>query len=182
MKNRAKHVPGLIALVASMAMASATAAGQSASRQDPSDPNAPGAPIRYESFLPAKTIAAHDTSPADNWKEANRTVGSIDAMSLTMPDSGEGAPPKTENPPPQGVTPQSDPHAGHRMPSTPAADPHAGHQMPRDGVKKTPVRTPAASHAGRKIPAKKVADPHAGHVMPPATPEAHPDHTGMEKK
>ena len=194
MKNKAKHFYGRVALVvcaACVAVTSAAAVGQSAGRQEPSDPGATVAPLRYESFLPAKTRAARDVSPADSWKEANRTVASFDAMSLTMTPPDDAGAIEADQPAPAAAT-QADPHAGHKMTATPASDPHAAHQMPAQDTAPVPMKSaarPTDPHAGHKMPNKPVAanasqaqpaaamrDPHAGHGMPPAAPDPHAGH------
>ncbi|WP_426212112.1 hypothetical protein [Massilia sp. TWP1-3-3] len=187
MKNKAKHFYGQVALVACIAASSAAAVGQSAVRPDPSDPGATVAPNQYESFLPKKNATAPDRSPPDTWKEANRTVGSFDAMSLTMtvthPDD---AGPTRANPAPPVAVTQSDPHAG---PSTPASDPHAAHRRPTKAAPQVPMtpavkppdlhaghetaNKPADLHAGHVRPDTGERDSHAGHVMPPSAPGSH---------
>lgn len=171
MQSVFRYVPGLIALMASVVPAYACAAAPSAGAADPSSPNAAVAPTRYESFLPPKSQAPSDVSPADNWKEANRTVASFDSMSLTMqmdsPGSTEPSKASPGSPTTDGTAP-TDPHAGHARPTMPPADFHAGHQMPAQaGEKAGPARKapkPPDPHAGHQMPGMKVADPHAGHV------------------
>lgn len=198
MQSITKKVPGVIALMASIVAAYASAGGQPAGAADPSASHVAIAPVRYESFLPVMPVAPIGRSPADNWKEANRTVASLDSMALTMPmqtPASAGTSPQSPGAPATDVAPPVNPHAGHSMPAVPAPDPHAGHSMPavpspdahaghkmpaRTLEKAAPAREAAKTsdpHAGHKMPAKKTANPHAGHSMVPANPpDPHAEH------
>lgn len=203
MQSITKKVPGVIALMASIVAAYASAGGQPAGAADPSASHVAIAPVRYESFLPVMPVAPIGRSPADNWKEANRTVASLDSMALTMPmqtPASAGTSPQSPGAPATDVAPPVNPHAGHSMPAVPSPDAHAGHKMPARTLEKAaPAREAAKTsdpHAGHKMPAKKTANPHAGHsmvpanppdphaehIVPAAAPDPHSGHVGKEKK
>ena len=201
MQSINKKVPGLIALLASVVAPCASAGGQLAGVADPSISHT--VPLRYEGFLPVMPVASASGSPADNWKQANRTVASYDSMALTMPvESAPSAGTSQQSPgaPATDLAPPTNPHAGHSMPAVPASAPHAGHTMPVPTVEKvSPAPAEAETrdpHAGYKMPVKQAAnphaghamapenppDPHAGHIAPTAAPDPHSGHVGKEKK
>lgn len=73
------------------ALAATSALGQNKAFVDPADPNAPVPPTRYVP-MPAASVAAPTTSPAENWKALNQTVAAYDSMSLTMEMAAPAAP------------------------------------------------------------------------------------------
>jgi hypothetical protein len=107
MKQSFAQARGLAALMLWALAFAANAAGPNKPLPDPADANAPVPPTRYTRFTAAAPSAARTSSPAENWKELNRTVASYDSMSLTM-DLVE---PKPSEPAPAA---KPDPHAHHR--------------------------------------------------------------------
>ena len=189
MHSAIKYVPGLVAFVASIVVMAARAEGLPPSGQDdPTNFHAAVAPVRYESFLPTKRAQLGDTSPADNWKAANLTVASIDAMALTMPMTGDdrAAKPATSAGT-AGQHPASpDPHAGHVMGPMSPADPHAGHKMPIRTVESVvPARALPIPHTNARPTGqgKKSAKPHLDDVTTSKSPaDAHAVHSAKETK
>jgi hypothetical protein len=118
MKHPFAHVHGLAGLVLWALASAANAAGQAVPLPDPADANATVPSTRYESVM-ATTPPARGSSPADNWKELNRTVGSYDSMSLTMgmAESHQATPeaaPAAAAAPAGSPKTEPDPHAHHR--------------------------------------------------------------------
>lgn len=100
------------------ALAATPALGQNQAFADPADPNAPVPPTRYVP-MPAASVAAPTTSPAENWKALNRTVAAYDSMSLTMETAAPVAPGEAG-----AVAPTP---AAHPSSASPAPDAHSHH-------------------------------------------------------
>lgn len=58
-----------------------SAAAQAKPSPDPADPNAPVPQVQYVPLPHFQAATMLPGSPADNWKELNRIVGTLDSMS-----------------------------------------------------------------------------------------------------
>jgi len=99
-----KTINTLYRAAACLALCAATAAQAASDPPAPADPANADAAVpetRYRTSLPYRPLPKTTASADQNWAAANRTVGSLNSMSLTMGGAGPAAAPDAAD------------HAGH---------------------------------------------------------------------